>query len=282
MQTVSEALANHLTQEVTTLATCWRITRADGMVLGFTDHDEDIILGEEMFRARSGITPSAISSQLGLAVDNLELEGMLQEDGITERDVLGGAYDHAAVDIFLVNYLAPHEGRLALKSGWLGEIRLSGTSFTAEIRGVSSLLQQTIGQVYTSHCRARLGDTRCGVDLEALTVTGSITAVEAMHAFHDSGRSETNSYFAYGLVRFTSGANAGLTMEVRAFSAGRFSLFLPMPRALAVGDSYLATAGCDKAFDTCCSRFGNALNFRGEPHVPGTDKLLETASTRPK
>jgi hypothetical protein len=29
-------------------------------------------------------------------------------------------------------------------------------------------------------------------------------------------------------------------------------------------------------FATCCSKFRNAVNFIGEPHIPGKDKLLET------
>jgi uncharacterized phage protein (TIGR02218 family) len=82
------------------------------------------------------------------------------------------------------------------------------------------------------------------------------------------------------LVTFTSGANTGLHMEIRDFSAGRFGLFLPMPYPISVGDSYTAVAGCDKSFQNCVTKFNNALNFRGEPHVPGTDKLLETSATR--
>lgn len=282
MQQLSTELAAHLAQEVTTLATCWRVTRKDGTSLYFTDHDADLVVDGDTYRARSGITPSAVSSQLGLAVDNLELEGMLQEDGIRERDVLSGIYDHVEVSVFMVNAQAPNEGMLPLKSGWLGEMRLKGGGFVAEIRGISSLLQQTIGQVYTSTCRAKLGDARCTIDLETVTVSGTVTASDAAHQFRDSGRGEAKNYFAYGLVRFTSGTNAGLSMEVRAFAAGEFTLFLPMPNAIAVGDSYTAVAGCDKAFETCVNRFDNAVNFRGEPHVPGTDKMLETSATRSK
>jgi uncharacterized phage protein (TIGR02218 family) len=32
--------------------------------------------------------------------------------------------------------------------------------------------------------------------------------------------------------------------------------------------------GCDRRFATCRERFGNAVNFRGEPHLPGNDLLL--------
>ena len=272
----------YLAQEVTTLATCWKLTRRDGLVLRFTDHDADVVVAGEQYRASSGINPSAVSSHLGLSADNLELGGMLQEGGIAEADVLAGKFDHAAVRIFMVNNNAPDAGELPLKSGWLGEVSLKGGSFVAEIRGISSLLQQAIGQVYTATCRAKLGDARCGVNLTSITVSGTISAVEAAHAFVDATRHETKNYFAYGVVHFTSGANAGLRMEVREYGAGRFNLFLPMPNAMAVGDSYTAVAGCDKLFDTCAGRFGNAVNFRGEPHVPGMDKLFETSATRSK
>jgi uncharacterized phage protein (TIGR02218 family) len=32
--------------------------------------------------------------------------------------------------------------------------------------------------------------------------------------------------------------------------------------------------GCDKRFETCVTRFANAVNFRGEPHLPGNDLLM--------
>ncbi len=280
MQSLTTALADHLAQEVTTLATCWQITRRDGTALYFTEHDKDIIVDGHTYLAASGMSPSAVTSQSGMAVDNLEFEGMLTADVISEADILSGRYDHAEISIFMVNYVDPTMGVLHLKTGWLGEVTLRGGQFVAEMRGLSSRLQQTIGEVYTRTCRAKLGDARCGIDLMAFTVTGTVTSVEAAHAFTDSARAEDNGYFAYGTVTFTSGANAGLSMEVRDFANGRFGLFLPMPAVMAVGDTYTAVAGCDKELDTCISRFDNAVNFRGEPHVPGTDKLLETSATR--
>ena len=111
-------------------------------------------------------------------------------------------------------------------------------------------------------------------------MTGTVTAVDSTYAFTDSARTQMNDYCTYGLVTFTSGANSGTSMEVRDYNAGVFGLFLPMPNAIMVGDHYSAVAGCDKTFETCIGKFANALNFRGEPHVPGTDKLLETSATR--
>ena len=167
-----------------------------------------------------------------------------------------------------------------LKTGWLGEVTLRGGQFIAEMRSLSSRLQQMIGEVYTKSCRATLGDARCGVNLAAYTVNGVVTNVASSYTFSDSARGEASDYFTYGLVTFTSGANAGISMEIRNYNAGQFGLFLPMPYAIAVGDHYTARAGCDKSFETCIAKFNNAVNFRGEPHVPGTDVLLETSATR--
>lgn len=280
MQNLPIALSTHLASEVTTLATCWSITRKDAVVLRFTEHDRDLVVDGNTYKASDSMSPTAVTSAAGLSVDNLEFEGMLASAAITEADILSGKYDHAEISIFAVNYADTVMGKLHLKTGWLGEVTLQGGQFTAELRGLSSRLQQSIGEVYTSSCRAKLGDARCGVNLTSFTFTGTVTAVEAAHAFSDSSKTQGADYFANGLVTFTSGANAGFSMEIREFSNKRFGLFLPMPSAITVGDSYTVIAGCDKNFSTCISKFNNAINFRGEPHVPGTDKMLETSATR--
>lgn len=280
MQNLSAAFNAHLAQEVTTLATCWSITRKDAVALYFTDHDSDLTIAGHRYQAADSMNPSAVSSQAGLTVDNLEFEGILSAAAITESDILSGRYDHAEISMFMVNYADLSMGTLPLKTGWLGEVTLQGGQFVAEMRGLTSRLQQVIGEVYTSSCRAALGDGRCKVNLASYTHTGSVTTAETAYAFSDSTKTQVNGYFAGGVVQFTSGANQGLSMEVRDFSAGRFSLFLPMPNVIVLGDNFTVSAGCDKQFDTCIARFNNAVNFRGEPHVSGTDKLLETSATR--
>lgn len=280
MQELTEAMQAHLANEVTTLATCWKITRTDGVVQCFTDHDENMRIGEELYRATTGMTASAVTSQSGMAVDNLEIEGLLADEAIGYQALLNGAYDGAELTLFMVDYTDPEAGTLHVKTGWLGEVTLRDGVFVVEVRGLSAALQQTIGEVYSATCRAKLGDGRCGKDLTALAVTGTVDGVESAFVFTDAARSEAGGYFAYGTVRFTSGANAGQQMEIRDFSNGRFTLFLPLPEPLQTGDAYKLVPGCDKQLDTCISRFANALNFRGEPHIPGVNRLFETSSTR--
>jgi uncharacterized phage protein (TIGR02218 family) len=170
---------------------------------------------------------------------------------------------------------------MILRTGTLGEVSLSGGRFTAEVRGLAQPLAQTIGQLYSSGCRAKFGDSRCKQPLASFTFTASVTSVTSSQTFVASGLAQASGYFDFGTLTFTSGANQGLKTEVKVFlSGGSITLVLPMPYGVDVADNFTISAGCDKSFETCTSRFNNAINFRGEPHVPGLDRMLETSATR--
>jgi uncharacterized phage protein (TIGR02218 family) len=57
-------------------------------------------------------------------------------------------------------------------------------------------------------------------------------------------------------------------------AAGMLSLFLPALYPVQAGDAFTIRPGCDKSFATCHAKFDNTANFRGFPHVPGTDQVL--------
>ena len=104
MKTVSAALAQHVAGEITTLATCWKITRRDGVVQGFTDHVRDIEIDGVTYKAAGGYTRTAIRSTADLAVDNLDVENVFSGDGITEEDLRASKYDFTEARMFLINY----------------------------------------------------------------------------------------------------------------------------------------------------------------------------------
>ena len=279
MKNISINLKNHIAGEVTSLATCWKLSRRDGHVFGFTDHDRDLVVSGVDYIAGSGFTPSAVQSSGGFAVDNLELEGMLDAATITEADILAGVYDYAEIEIFMVNYADLSQGKLMLRRGWIGEVSLGKNYFVAEVRGLAQRLSQRIGDVYSPLCRSGLEG--CGVNLLPFTVAGELTHVTDAQVFADATLAQATGYFNHGKITFLSGANEGLSMEVKDFRAGgNITLVLPMPNAVTVGDNFSMYAGCDKSFELCVNKFNNAVNFRGEPHVPGLDRVLETSSTR--
>jgi uncharacterized phage protein (TIGR02218 family) len=130
MRAVPPELQDRLDSGVTTLCRCWRITRRDGLVQGFTDHDEDLLLDGVVCRAGTGLAASEATQQLGLAVDASEISGALSDDSLNEDDLAAGRYDAAAVETWLVDWSAPHL-RLLLARSVLGEVRRDGLAFTA-------------------------------------------------------------------------------------------------------------------------------------------------------
>lgn len=272
MKSLSVALTAHYAQEVTTLATCWKLTRTDGQVFGFTGADVSFPVDGITYHAASGITPSSIKSGSDLSVDNLEILGVLESDLITEQDVMAGLWNNAVFEVFECNYLDPSMGINPIRTGTTGEIKLGRQQYQAEGRGMMQKLQQPIGLASLPTCGAGLGDGRCQVDLVPYTVTGTLTGVTSSRQFTDSSRTEEQHWFAGGELLWLTGANVGLSMEVKTFNAGTFTLYLPMPYEVQVGDEYSVYAGCDKRDVTCINKFGNIINFRGQPHKPGPDQ----------
>lgn len=277
MRAVDPSLQAHLSSGATTLATCWRITRKDGAVIGFTDHDRPLSFDGAVFEPDAGADGAAIESSADLSVDNSEIEGALSSDALSAEDLAAGRYDDAAVEIWRVNW-SDVEQRMLLKRGVIGEVVREGGRFRAEIRGLSFALDRTVGRVFQRGCDAVLGDARCAVDAEAPAFRGAgvVTAILDDQRFLAAGLSSfAGGWFAHGLLVWASGANAGTRASVKAHdrnSAGdAISLWLPPGRPVAVGDAFDAIAGCDKRAETCRAKFSNLVNFRGFHLMPGND-----------
>ena len=279
MRRLSPELEKHFGGEVTTLATCWKIIRVDGVELGFTDHDCLLDLDGLVYDSISGFTATVIESKSNTSVDNMDIEGLTFPSKITEYDLLAGIYDYAEIEIFLVNYEDLTQGRLLIKRGRLGEVTLNKQMFRAEVRGLTQHLSQTIGEVYSPNCRAVLGDERCKVALDKFTITTEVSSVLSKQIFSSKVLNQAAGYFSGGEVKWLSGSNIGTRMEVKEFSKNTITLVLPMGSAIITGDKFMIIAGCDKLKETCISKFKNIINFRGEPDVPGIDKLLTSAGT---
>lgn len=284
MKTLPSGLQAHLDSGVTTLAWCWRLTRADGARFGFTDHDLPLVFDDTIFEPESGFTASEIRAGSDLAVDAQEAEGVLSSERITETDILDGRWDNAAVEVWRVNWAAPDK-RVLMRRGAVGQIRRGRLAFVAEVRSLAHVLGQTVGRVFQAGCDAELGDARCGVDLgaSAFRGVGSVTERLRDRAFVAAGLGGfVSGWFAQGTLTWGSGANAGRRAEVllHDVTGGLVTLTLleaPL-RAITVGDNFTVTAGCDKRAETCGAKFANIVNFRGFPHIPGQDAVIRYAT----
>lgn len=281
MKALSPEFAAHLASGTTTLCWCWRLARRDGVVMGFTDHDKALTFDGTTYEAASGFTASDIKDSLGLSVDNLEVTGALSSTTLTDGDLAAGRYDDARIEIYRVNWSDTSQ-RVLMRSGSIGEVRRSGTSFTAELRGLAHYLQQPKGRLLQLTCDADLGDARCKVDLSspAFRGTGTILSASSARRFTVSGLADfENGFFSRGLFTFTSGVSAGLQIEVKSHmklgTIDAIELWVDAEGPPAAGDAFAVTAGCDKRVETCKARFSNVINFRGFPSMPGNKFLTQ-------
>jgi uncharacterized phage protein (TIGR02218 family) len=164
MLTLSPAMQAKLDASVTTFCHCWRLSRGDGVVMGFTDHDRDLVFNSVTFRANTGLSPSQQESTLGLAAGGTEADGALSDDSLTEADLLNGRYDGASVESWLVDWTNVAD-RVLIDIATIGEVRRSEHAFSAELRSAAHFFDQPQGRYFQRGCAADLGDTLCGVDL---------------------------------------------------------------------------------------------------------------------
>lgn len=277
MRSIPDGLQAHLDGEVTTLCSAWRVTRRDGTVMGFTDHDHDLSFGGLTYLAASGFAASEAEDGNGLSAEGGDVSGGFSADAIRAEDLSAGRYDGAKVEVYTVNWRDPAQ-RLLLRTAELGEVRREGGLFRVELRRLTHRLDQVRGRIYGRQCDATLGDARCGLNVAVPAYRGTATvsaAPDDMHVRVTGLSGFAERFFRHGVLTFTSGAAAGLSADIEDHRAAggeaELTFWLPVAAGIAAGDTLEVTAGCDKRFSTCKAKFGNGLNFQGFPHMPGSD-----------
>lgn len=279
MRKIPQEMLASLSGGATNLCSCWRVTRRDGAVLGFTDHDRDISFDDVTYAASSGLESSAFEGSSGLSVGGGEVSGALSSGSLSEADLANGAFDDARVEIFRVDWSAP-QNRLLLEAAVIGEVRRSEHGFVAELRSLAHVLDQERGRLYHASCDADVGDARCNFDFNAapfVMESECLKDSDAMNLFVPAQAIDA-AWWVGGRVEILTGANAGARVNIRAQrSQGEVHVIMLWTRLSLspnAGDRLRLFAGCDKSFGACRTKFANSANFRGFPHMPGNDHVL--------
>lgn len=276
MKTITNTLATHYASGSTSIAYLLRLIRTDGQVYGFTSAIDGLELEGVVYSSAQGLDVSSLTLAAGLSVDNLEMTTLDDGSLFKQNEVFGGVWRNTRFTIARYNFASPSDGVEILMEGTIGEVTISDGYVRLEMRGLQAALQQTIGQVVSITCRARLGDALCRVDLAPLTFTGTVSTVANRREFTSTSLSQAEQYFTEGRLTFTSGPCKGFSHKVKYSSGASVQLQLPTPTDFAVGDTFTIVAGCRKRFtEDCTNRFANALNFQGEPHLPGVDGISQ-------
>jgi uncharacterized phage protein (TIGR02218 family) len=255
---------------LSTLALTWRIERRDGVAVGLTSHDRDLVIDGFAYRAAPGMTPSAIRRSADLDADTMDVAGALGGAAIAESDLLAGRWDGARVVVRAVDW-DTRAVIAELGEGRIGQVELRDGAFTAELAGIASLLDRPVCEATSPECRAELGDARCRVAMAARRRFARVTACDGALLTVDAAEPSANAY-GNGLLRWIGGANSGLESAIAESGGATLTLRAP-PHFDPVGALVELIEGCDKSIATCAGRFANAANFRGEPYLPGIDLL---------
>ncbi|MEM8616218.1 MAG: DUF2163 domain-containing protein [Pseudomonadota bacterium] len=175
MRTIDPALAARLTGPALSLCLCWRLTRADGVIIGVTDHDQRLTVEGVDYVPGAALEAGTLANTANLkpgrgaasgALDNGVLaSGALVSDAITVEDLRDGLWHSAKVMVMRVDWQRPDLGGVEVWSGYLSTVSHTPDGrFEAELVSLKADLERPVGRVVQRRCDAVLGDARCGVD----------------------------------------------------------------------------------------------------------------------
>ncbi len=275
MRSLPPSLEAKLRTGVTSLARGWRLVRRDGVVVAATEHDRDLQVGGTLFKAAISVIESPVETELSLSPGHAALSGALSLAGVDADDIKLGLWEQARVEAYLIDWQEPNLS-VPLWSGFVQTIVCHGSRFELNIQTLEPAMSQMVGRLYARTCDASLGDSRCGVDLTAPAHSASATilTIESDRALILTvGQTLDLTALRAGMLRVISGRAAGLVRPIlQAEQNGAHAairLAQPMPLLPDPGDQVTLSFGCDRRFETCRNRFGNGLNFRGIPTLPG-------------
>jgi uncharacterized phage protein (TIGR02218 family) len=216
----------------------------------------------------------------------MELLGIISDAGISEQELYNGLFDFAAFEIWMVPWInSGGETPFRLMAGTTGSMSHGVDGFKFEVlTGSANLRQKALLETFTPSCRYGFGstlDTRCPVNLAAITVAGAATSIAMPAASNassrrvviDSSRAEPDGHFDLGVLTFTGGANTGAKSEIKRFEGGVFVLWSPLLFPIQTGDTYSATPGCNKSPADHMRFNADMVDYGGFPDVPGSDSI---------
>jgi len=264
------SLSSVLRRDTMKLAMCWDLITRSGKHLFGTDSDVPIEFNGKIYPPSSAFTRTAIKLSMGGDIENAQIEGFLSDDAITDEDIMKGIYDYATLDVYLVDRESQDSVHLLRMN--LGKITFDAGSFKAETEGLSTYLSRKSYIKYAPTCQAYFCDDKCKLNKNNYkTQCEIIQIIDSKNIVCSISLGEN---YSKGTVEFITGSNAGAVWDIDTSSGNSIRFYSPLPATAHVGDEIYVYQGCDKTFNTCKDRFNNATNFRGQPFLPGADRIL--------
>lgn len=277
MRNISNDFKESLESDSIILKKCFKIRLKNETVLSFTEFSEDIEFDGTVYKSFD-ISNKKYSNFSDIMTDDTEIIAVIDDDSIKKEFILSNDFDNAEIEIFFVNVEHLDYGSVILTSGFIDSVSMVENKVYFNINGKLGLLEKTIGDTYSPLCRAKFCDKKCSLNIANYRFSGKVTNVIEDTVFYTNDpiiKSKEKDYFKYGYLEFISGENIGRTIEIKQSESGDITISASLARKIKVDDEFNIFTGCDKKFETCCEKFNNAVNFRGEPNLPRTTKVYK-------
>jgi uncharacterized phage protein (TIGR02218 family) len=127
-----------------------------------------------------------------------------------------------------------------------------------------------------SNCPWSFTDSNCTLLASDYTVNFTASGASTQTVLTPtSAFTQAAGYFAQGVVKCLTGANAGLSQTVKQHASGNLVIVVPWLLPVAPGDTFAVIKGCDKTLTMCKktakasgTSIDNSAHFGGTPFAP--------------
>ena len=263
-------------QQLETVATFWRVERRDGIALGFASHDRDLWFDGLLHHAAPGMVPSAIRRTIMTEPDSAEMQGALDHTAIRADDLAAGRFDGAAVRVGLVDWETGESE--VLFAGTIGSVGQQAEHYTAELLSAKTALERELVPRTAPTCRAAFCGPGCTLSAARFAHEAGVVETDLERSAVRLDGAPALAVLLWGELRWIDGPAAGIVAGIVGQDGTWLILDRVPPADLPPASRVLLSEGCDHTLETCATRFANAINFQGEPFLPGNDLLTRYGS----
>jgi len=239
------------------IAYAYEIFLTTEQVLLLNSSNKVLLVDEKKFLPFSSI--NLVKAEFDDSADNLVvLSGVFEADGITKEMNLAGC--KIKIYSFFDGVLSP------LVTYHVKEFEKNNLDFIIRCESETVKYNQSLLLLFSKTCRANFGDSKCGIDTniyarlyQIVSITDKVVNIEGIDVDH--------GYYNSGRAIFQPALGNIISFKIASHYANRIELDETIDESLYGQTQIRLVPTCDKNFGTCCNKFNNAVNFRGEPTI---------------
>lgn len=244
-------------KEASSVVYAFEIFMQSGQVLALNSSGRDLLVGEQKFLRFSSL--NLASGEFNDSAENeIILNGIFEADGINKSMNLAGC----RIKIYhcLDCLLTP------IVTYFITEFSKNDLDFVIKCEPETIKYNQSLLLLFSKTCRADFGDHKCLVNLNDYKKTYEIDSIKS-RVINLSNIDKNTGYYNQGWAEFESESEKPARFRIISHYQSEIELEENIPEDL-LGQKYISLlVACDKNFITCCNKFNNAINFRGEPTI---------------